>query len=69
MLYIFGAGGGTKELLESKEFLDCPLAFKKITCIEDNPERDFFIDDVPIISLESFNQIKLVEGFDEFCLP
>jgi acetyltransferase-like isoleucine patch superfamily enzyme len=66
MLNIFGAGGGTFELLESKNFFDFPLAFKKITCIEDSPERDFFNEDIPIISLEDFKNCEIDPLFDFF---
>lgn len=60
-LYIFGAGGGTKELLESKECL-CPQVFKKIKLIEDNPNREFLFD-IPIISMKDFNN-EDVSSFD-----
>jgi hypothetical protein len=66
MLNIFGAGGGTFELLESGNFFDFPLAFKKITCIEDSPERDFFNEDIPIVSLEDFERCEIDPLFDFF---
>ncbi len=66
MLYIFGAGGGTFEFLEAKNFYDFPLAFKKITCIEESPERDFFNEGIPIISLEEFKTYEIDPLFDFF---
>lgn len=54
MLYIFGAGGGFKELYESREFLRNPLP-EKIILIEESPSGDFLFD-IPIISLEEFDR-------------
>lgn len=62
-LYLFGSGGGARELLESRESLGMPSVFKKIICVQDNPERDFLFD-IPIISIEKFNQIELDDLFD-----
>jgi acetyltransferase-like isoleucine patch superfamily enzyme len=65
MLYIFGAGGGFKELYESRDFLAKHLLFKKIVLIEESPQRDFLFE-LPVISLDEFRSIEIDEMFDAF---
>ena len=59
MLYIFGAGGGAFELLESR----VSFSSQKITFIEDNPSSDKFLD-WPVISTSDFDFIDIDPEFD-----
>jgi acetyltransferase-like isoleucine patch superfamily enzyme len=59
MLYIFGAGGGAKELLESR----VSFSSQKITFIEDSPSSDSFLD-WPVISTGDFDFMDIDPEFD-----